>query len=171
MTRQEAQDTLCPRCEGLGNTGTWRGIVYKCRHCEGTGRVPVVSGWRPHEPEAIPVAPEQSSCGDDLERDYLLLCYQERLDTIQYDLNHAIESDAYASYVPCLDEHTVFVDPVAGDGSGFSVTPREARVLAARLIRAANMADFGSQTWKFKTLEGVECVNLNTDSKGRKVEP
>lgn len=169
------QDTLCPRCDGFGHTDVWRGIATECRHCEGTGRVPVVAGWRPHEP-GVQVEPEPSSCEAEMERDYLLLCYQERLDTILYDLNQAIESDAYVYVGGGDNKGTVaieFCDPACNYMP--RITPREARVLAARLLRAATQAEMapllGSAEWKFKMLEGVECVDLTIDLKGRKVEP
>ena len=179
MTARQV-DTICPRCDGFGHTDVWRGIATECRNCDGTGRVPVVAGWRPHEPErdddAPPVIPMADDQFDDLERDYLLLCYEERLDTIQYDLNHAIESDAYAYVGGGDNKGTVaidFCDPACNYTP--RITPREARVLAARLLRAATQVEMapllGSVEWKFKTLEGVERVDLAIDLKGRKVKP
>ena len=44
------EDLPCPRCDGWGFTAVWRGIKTVCRHCDETGRVPVVTEWRPHEP-------------------------------------------------------------------------------------------------------------------------
>lgn len=46
----ERHHGVCSRCNGYG----FRGDEYyteQCRHCDGTGKVPVMSGeWRPWEP-------------------------------------------------------------------------------------------------------------------------
>lgn len=43
----------CPLCEGHGTrqeTIVEYTRLYVCISCEGTGRVPIVKAWRPHEP-------------------------------------------------------------------------------------------------------------------------
>ncbi len=70
-----------------------------------------------------------------------------------YDREHGVESDASASleveqlrehprWPAKLNLHCICVNPMAGElDDEFYVTPREARVLAAQLLRAADEAD------------------------------
>lgn len=51
--RWEYHHGVCSRCNGYGHRGD-EYVSHSCRHCGGTGKVPVVRWWRPAEPERRP---------------------------------------------------------------------------------------------------------------------
>ena len=73
-------------------------------------------------------------------------CFLGRTDVEGYDTKHGIESDAYALVVDTEDHYPIRVEMVTGDPKdAFMVSTREARCLAASLLRAAEEAE--RQAW------------------------
>lgn len=78
----------------------------------------------------------------------VLMDGQDRLWSIgEHDQRHGIEGDAYATFQTTVtDEHPILVDPNTPSDTGFFVSVREARCLAASLLRAADEAEKAGKT-------------------------